>query len=334
MSVFIGGMVAAGLLQLLGRPRELITAFKGLRSTGKAAKEAGGLNILVLLILFFTSVIATVAVFKVLIPTFPVLWIAPFALIWSFVFSLIDARAVGTTGFRVDPPYVREGLIIGAHNSGAKVGSSVWFAPWPIALGASGWAQNFKICELVNCRSSSLIKAAVIAFPVGMLANFIFMEIFWRIADIPSATYPYADAILPIYAQNLCIWMTTTTPVINPDPTFSIAKIFQPSWMLITFGIFTLIYLGNRLYARVRGEGKEVLSLIGLAVGMAVPLPFSVSLFIGGLLAMLVRYKWGKEWFDRYRNVMVAGLVVGEGVVIGICAAIAALKNSLISIPY
>ena len=67
---------------------------------------------------------------------------------------------------------------------------------------------------------------------------------------------------------------------------------------------------------------------------MAIPLPFSVSLFIGGLLAILVRRRWGAEWFDRYRNVMVAGLVVGEGIVIGICAAIAALKNSLVAIPY
>ena len=334
MSVFIGGMVAAGLLQIIGRPREMINSFKGLRSTGRAAREVGGFNIIVLLILFFGSVIGAVAIFKVLIPTFPIWYIAPFALIWSFVFSLIDARAIGTTGFRVEPPYVRQALIIGAHNAGADVRHGVWFAPWPIALGASGWTQRFKIAELVRCKASSLIKASLIATPIGMLANFIFIEIFWRIADIPSATYPYADTILPIFAQNLCIWMTTTTPVMNPDPTFSAASIFKISWMLIAFGAFTVVYLLNRAYAVVKPGKREFVSLIGLAVGMAIPLPFSVSLFVGGVLAILVRRRWGAEWFDRYRNVMVAGLVVGEGIVIGICAAIAALKNSLVAIPY
>jgi hypothetical protein len=167
-----------------------------------------------------------------------------------------------------------------------------------------------------------------------MLANFLFMEIFWRVADIPSATYPYADTILPIFAQTQCIWMATTTPVIDPDPTFSAASIFRWSWMLVAFGVFLVIYIVNRAYGRVRGGRKELLSLIGLAVGMAVPLPFSVSLFIGGLLAMFIRRRWGKEWFDSYRNVMVAGLVVGEGIVIGIAAAIAALRNSLVTIPY
>ncbi len=335
MSVFIGGMVAAGLLQLLGRPKELIGAFKGLSRSGRTAQESGGINFVVLMILFLTSVLGAVAIFKVLIPTFPVLYIAPFALLWSLVFSLIDARAIGSTGFRIEPPYVREGLIIGANNAGVKVGASVWFAPWPIALGASGWAQSFKVCELVKCKASSFIKAALIATPVGMLANFIFMEIFWRIADIPSATYPYADTILPIFAQNLCIWMTTTTPVINPDPAYSAGAIFNPTWMLMAFGAFTLIYIANRIYASRRADKKgELVSLIGLAVGMAVPIPFSVSLFIGGLLAVVIRKKWGDEWFDRYRNVMVAGLVVGEGIVIGIAAAVAALKNSLVTIPY
>jgi len=122
--------------------------------------------------------------------------------------------------------------------------------------------------------------------------------------------------------------------MIGADPAFSAASIFKIDWMLIAFGVFTCIYVINRLYAVARPGKKEVLSLIGLAVGMAVPLPFSVSLFVGGVLAILIRRRWGKEWFDRYRNVMVAGLVVGEGIVIGISAAIAALKNSLVTIPY
>ncbi len=74
--------------------------------------------------------------------------------------------------------------------------------------------------------------------------------------------------------------------------------------------------------------------MIGLAVGMVMPLPFAVSLFIGGMIAQYIRRKTSPEWFAVNRNIIVAGLAVGEGVVIGLFAAIAALKNSLIALPY
>ena len=67
---------------------------------------------------------------------------------------------------------------------------------------------------------------------------------------------------------------------------------------------------------------------------MVTPIPFAISLLIGGLLAMWIRRKTGPEWFGRNRNIIVAGLAVGEGVVIGLLAAIAALRNSLIALPY
>jgi hypothetical protein len=67
---------------------------------------------------------------------------------------------------------------------------------------------------------------------------------------------------------------------------------------------------------------------------MVMPLPFAVSLFVGGMIAQYVRRKTGPEWFAVNRNIIVAGLAVGEGVVIGLFAAIAALSNSLIALPY
>ena len=56
--------------------------------------------------------------------------------------------------------------------------------------------------------------------------------------------------------------------------------------------------------------------------------------FRDGMIAQYIRYKTGPEWFSTNRNIIVAGLAVGEGVVIGLFAAIAALKNSLIALPY
>ena len=64
------------------------------------------------------------------------------------------------------------------------------------------------------------------------------------------------------------------------------------------------------------------------------PIPFTVSILIGALVAQWIKRKKGVDWFGAFRNVIVAGLVVGEGAVVGIFAAISALKSSLLNLPY
>ena len=97
----------------------------------------------------------------------------------------------------------------------------------------------------------------------------------------------------------------------------------------IAGGAFLLIYGVGKI-----AKGQQRLSLIGLAVGCVMPIPFAMSLLIGGLIAKGVKWKAGEEWFGRNRNIIVGGLAVGEGVVIGLLAAVAALRSSLIALPY
>lgn len=326
MPVFIGGMVAAGLLHIVSSPRELVRTFKGLLQTGKTTRQQHDqpISILPLALIFVSSVVGAVILFRILIPDFPWYIIGPFALFWSLLFSLIDIRAVGTTGYRIDPPYVREGLIISMRPKNINV----WFAPWPVALGSSSWAQHFKTAELVGCTPRSLIVAYLVAYPVGMAANLLFVSIFWSIAPIPSAVYPYAEIVLPVWANNLCIWISAALPNASEATTQLVAQLFNIKWMVGTAAAFTAVFLVGKFSKRFQ------LSVIGLAVGMAMPLPFAMSLFIGGLVAQYIRRKTGSEWFGTNRNIIVAGLAVGEGVVIGLFAAIAALSNSLIALPY
>ena len=98
--------------------------------------------------------------------------------------------------------------------------------------------------------------------------------------------------------------------------------------MLITVAVYVSVYALGGIFKKFR------LSLIGLAVGMVMPIPFAMSLLIGGLVAKWIKHRTGEEWFGRNRNVIVGGLAVGEGVVIGLVAAIAALRSSLIALPY
>lgn len=368
-SIIIGGMVAAGLLQILSHPKAFGGAIAGLWRTGRRMgthgksdaveaqeeeEEERPLSFRTLLLVFLAAIVGSCALFKILIPDFPVMFIFVFALLWSLLFGLIDMRAIGTTGFRVDPPYVRQGLLIGHHQLTGYSEPDVWFAPWPVALGASGWIQSFKVCDMLRCRVWSFIKAALIAVPVGMAANFIYMGIFWRIAPIPSSTYPYASVWLPRQTRFLCGFISTTVKTVGGSASVA-AEMFRLDWMIGTFLIFAAIHVVfeyiipclGRLLAKAGGNEEAGLgrvgslvancpgpSLIGLAVGMAMPIPFVVSLFLGGLAGQWVKGKWGQEWYGRNRNLIVAGLALGEGVMVGIFAAIAALRNSLISQPY
>ncbi|MCW8131079.1 MAG: OPT/YSL family transporter [Planctomycetota bacterium] len=341
MPVFIGGMLAAAILPLVFQPRTLLGTFANLMKSSRtmAGAPASGertVSVRWLLFLFFGSVICAVLLFRFLIPDFPWYFIAPFAMLWSFVFSMIDIRAKGETGFRVDPPYVREGLIIGTNSmvqaeTGRTLSPGVWFAPWPISLGSAQWVENFKVCEIVRCRPRSYIKAAILGMLVGMAANLFFMSVFWSVAPIPSSTYPYAATILPVWTTQLCFWMSTTVEGArfgDASGAEIVAQVFRFDWMAGAFLAFGALYLLGRFVKRLE------LSLIGVAVGMAIPLPFTLAIFVGGLIAIAVRRWKGTDWFESHRYVIVAGLGMGLGVVLGLFASIAALINSLVCLPY
>lgn len=334
MPVLIAAMFCAGMIPILSRPRELAATFKAVIRSGRGATAERTVPLKFLLASFLVSVVGATLLFTILVRVvsghaFPWWYVAPFAVIWSLLFSLIDIRAVGTTGFRVDPPYVREGMIIATKPRNIDI----WFAPWPIALGAAHWVQQFKTAELTGCKPRSLILANLIAYPVGMLASLLFMSIFWSIAPIPSAQYPYTAATLPVWANQVCIWISaslsyTGIAPANPSTQAIIAQLFNLKWMLVTAVAFVVLYLIGRLWK------KAELSLIGLAVGMVMPIPFAISLLVGGVLAAWIRRRTGPEWFGDNRNIIVAGLAVGEGVVIGLLAAMAALGSAMVSLPY
>ena len=252
---------------------------------------------------------------------------APFALFWSLLFSLIDIRAIGTTGFRVDPPYVREGLIIAMKPKNIDI----WFAPWPVALGSSSWVQHFKTAELTGCTPRSADPGQADRLPgrhAGQPA--VHEHLLVDRPDPVGRQYPYTDDRPAGLGQ----------PVLHLDlgrhaqrqrghrQQASSASCSTSS------GCWRPSASSRRSSSWARSASGSQLSLIGLAVGMVMPIPFAVSLFVGGLIAQYIRRKTGPEWFGANRNIIVAGLAVGEGVVIGLLAAIAALRSSLIALPY
>ena len=142
-----------------------------------------------------------------------------------------------------------------------------------------------------------------------MLANFIYMSIFWRIAPIPSSTYPYANIFLPRMTRFFCGLMATTVQT-SGEIGETARGMFKLNWIVATFAIFVLIhvvfeYLLPAISPWFKGKGP---SLIGLAVGMWMPLPFALSLMVGGLVSQGTGHRWARITLGAATLVLEYGL--------------------------
>ena len=132
-----------------------------------------------------------------------------FFLFFGFVFtplqSFINARLYGMVGQSVDIPFVREATII---MSGYQ-GVDIWFIPFP--LGNYGnQCQKFREIELTGTRFTSIIKAEVFMVPIVLFTTFLYSSYVWKLAPIPSASYPYAQVMWRLQALQTCLWFTGT----------------------------------------------------------------------------------------------------------------------------
>ena len=132
-----------------------------------------------------------------------------FFLFFGFIFtpfqSFVNARLVGMVGQTVSIPYVREATII---MSGYQ-GVDIWFIPFPLGnYGAQ--AQKFREIELTGTKFTSIIKAEVFMIPIVLVATFLYSSYIWKLAPVPSASYPYAQLMWRLWAYQQCLWYTGT----------------------------------------------------------------------------------------------------------------------------
>ena len=134
--------------------------------------------------------------------------------IWFFLFfgfvltpfqSFVNARLVGMVGQTIEIPYVREATII---LSGYQ-GVDIWFMPFPLGNYGSQ-TQKFREIELTGTKFTSIIKAEVVMVPIVLFATFLYSSYIWKLAPIPSASYPYAQVMWRLRALQTCIWFTGT----------------------------------------------------------------------------------------------------------------------------
>ena len=178
-----------------------------MRGLGSVPEGRGDFPIWAALALYLAATGMLIIIAWILLPEIAqFLW---FFIFFGFIFtpfqSFVNARLVGMVGQTVEIPFVREAMIL---LSGYR-GVEIWFVPFP--LGNYGaYTQKFREIELTGTRFTSIIKAEVFMVPIILFTSFLYGSYIWKLAPIPSASYPYAQKLWRLRALQQCLWYTGT----------------------------------------------------------------------------------------------------------------------------
>jgi len=309
----IGFALSAGIGPILRHPDVLKRAFSFLRTKRTQARKTEPISFnLYITIPLVGSLLIFALMFVLLTPDFvrTNLIIVVIIMLIPFVSMLISGRMRGEAGIVYMPAGNLQNIMY--YTSGYR-GADIWFLPTPI--GATGWPLSwFKLAQLTKTKSTSLVKAYWLLLPFAMLVGIAYMEMFWRIAPIPSGRYPGAQIFWPIDVSYTCLWIKGTE-----------LGIFKPMWILYSFLIgLVLFFIFDFL--------PIPFSFTGLAVGAGTAPPFALSYLIGGVIGKLIGLK-RREWWEKHKLLVAAGLVVGESIAATIAVAISLIMNSLWILP-
>ena len=212
MSFGIGTTIAIALIGIYQvvqgvRASRAASEASGDRRSFTVPQGRGDFPIWIALALYAVATTALIGIAAWLLPGFSqFIW---FFLFFGFVFtpfqSFVNARLVGLVGQTVEIPFVREATII---LSGYR-GVDIWFIPFPIGnYGAQ--TQKFREIELTGTQFTSIMRAEIFMVPIILFTSFLYGSYIWKLAPIPSASYPYAQLIWRLRAYQQCLFMTGT----------------------------------------------------------------------------------------------------------------------------
>ncbi|HIG57665.1 MAG TPA: hypothetical protein EYG11_15190 [Candidatus Latescibacteria bacterium] len=212
MSFGIGTTVAIAIIGVYQVVQSVRNAKDGGKEGGvernfAAPEGRGDFPIWLALALYSLATVALIGIAAWLLPGISqFIW---FFLFFGFVFtpfqSFVNARLVGMVGQTVDIPFVREATII---LSGYR-GVDIWFIPFPLGnYGAQ--TQKFREIELTGTQFTSIIRAEIFMVPIVLFTSFLYGSYIWKLAPIPSASYPYAQLIWRLRAYQQCLFITGT----------------------------------------------------------------------------------------------------------------------------
>jgi len=316
-SPIIGIGIAAGIGPLLAQPALLRQLVRALTKPGKVIERRfpETFSLKLWLIPFFAMAIYSAVLIHLFAPGFPI-WIL---LILNFslpiLMTFINTRMIGTVGVSVSIPHVNEMAILASGHKGTDIWYTLWGGTWTDGVEGSGWCTNFKLAELTETSMRSIFKMWISTITITLALAFIYMELFWKIAPIPSALYPATEIFWPVTATFQNIWLTRPPNLFRVD--------------IILLGFFVTLGL---TFATT--FAKSPISIVPIAAGVASPVPTAMAMLIGLMFAQAIRKWLGSATFEKYRMVIPAGATVGEGVAIALGSSIGLISSSMWKLPY
>jgi hypothetical protein len=262
----------------------------------------GDFNFWISIGIYVFSTLAYVGLCVWLVPTFPWIFFIAYGFVYTPIVSYITARMEGIAGQFVSLPLIREASFIAGAKFFGYQGIEIWYAPIPIHNYGEA-TVNFRQIELTGTSIRGIIKAEIVVFPVVMTASLLFSQFIWRLAPIPSSSYPYAQELWHLQALNTLLMQTST---IEGNSLFFQA--LSASSLLSGFGFGLITYMVLTLL------GLPILLIYGVVRGLGQSAPHGLILELIG--AMLGRFfflkRYGAMW-RQYAPVLLAGFSCGMG---------------------
>ncbi len=316
-AILIGIALAVGIAPILRRPGLLRRAFSSMvrPHTRERERLTDPISFTkVTLPLTVAGLVGGIILFTVLVPNFVQVfpWIIPMMIALPFISTLVLSRMIGEAGIGSFPVGHLQNLLY--YSSGYK-GVDVWFASNPMTNSGDGILTWLKVAELTETTASSVIKTYWLFLPVAIAVGYFYVELFWKLAPIPSGRYPGVAIFWPVSATMQSLWIRGGA-----------YGLFNPMQILYAFIAGTGIYLALDFV-------HSPITLVALGVGTGTITPIAVTMLIGAIIAKIFSWRLGKEWWNKHRLLSSAGLLLGEGIAVVIAVSIALILNSIWTLP-
>jgi hypothetical protein len=239
-------------------------------------------------------------------------WFVIAIVLLPFVYMLIANRMRGEVGISYDPSGNVGNLLMYATG---YTHPDAWLVPKPTGL-TGGPLTQLKVAQLTETSASSLIKGYWLLLPASIAVGLLFLELFWRIAPVPSARYPGAAIYWPILATFQSLWITGTQ-----------SGLLQPLWIMYSFAGGAIAYLLLEFVPLIP------VSFTGIAVGFGQAVPFSIAWLIGGIISKICEERLG-VWWNENKRIIAAGMMIGESIAVVLSVAITLVLTSEWVMPF
>lgn len=301
----IGFSLAAGLMPVFRHPARFYRALTSISATGIKGSRLRKFVILSIAI----STLGGILIYH-LLTDFPLYIAAPLFIITPLIMTMVNSQMLGETGVNID---VNVPLNLIYYASGYS-GVEVWFAPTLVNVEGTWWLTNFKVAQLTGASIRDLLKARFILLPLMFLVGYLFVQLYWYMAPIPSGIYPGARIFWRVEAINLAIWIGGRE-----------AGLFNSFWLIGSFLVGAAIYSVTTI--------TGFLSAIGLAAGTQLTPHFATTLMIGFLVRIAISRIRGAEWWKQNHRILAAGLAIGTSFAISFSVAISLIVTSIWILP-